>query len=102
MNMKKTLKKKLAKFAEILGILNNTLKPTFIQKFSRIKVYNALALPILLYGSEIWNLKQKDKQNLNSDEMQYFRRIVWDTHFLITKEMKKFWKSWKYNQPTRN
>ena len=36
-------------------------KPTLVQKFSRIKVYNALAVPTLLYGSEIWTLRKKDK-----------------------------------------
>jgi hypothetical protein len=45
----KDIQQKPAKFAEILGILNNTFKPTLVQKFSRMKVYNALALPILLY-----------------------------------------------------
>jgi len=46
---------------ELLGILNNIFKPTLVQKFARIKVYNELALAILLYGSEIWALKKKDK-----------------------------------------
>ena len=38
-------------------------KPNLVQTFSRIKVYNALAVPILLYGSEIWALRKKDKKN---------------------------------------
>jgi len=37
-----------------MGILNNTFKPSLVQKFSSIKVYNALALPIILHGSKIW------------------------------------------------
>ena len=43
----------VAKFAQILGILNNNFKQTLVRKFSRIKMYNALDIPILLYGSEI-------------------------------------------------
>jgi hypothetical protein len=35
---------KLAKCSQILGILNNTFKPTLVQQYSQIKVYNALAL----------------------------------------------------------
>ena len=69
-------KKKNWQIAQILGILNNTFKPTLIQKFSRIKIHNELTLPILLYGNEIWNLIQKDKENLNSVEMKFFRRTV--------------------------
>jgi hypothetical protein len=49
----KDIQQKVAKFAQVLGILNNTFKRTLVQKSSRIKVYNALALPILLHGSEI-------------------------------------------------
>jgi hypothetical protein len=56
----KDFQQEVAKFAQILGILNNTFKPTLVQKSLRIKVYNALSLPILLYGSEIWTLGQKD------------------------------------------
>jgi hypothetical protein len=49
-------------FAQILGILNITFKPTLVQKSSRIKVYSAVAVPILLYGSEFWTLRKKDKK----------------------------------------
>jgi hypothetical protein len=42
------MQQKQTKFAQILGIINNILKPPVVRKFSGIKVYNALALPILL------------------------------------------------------
>ena len=42
-------------------LLKNSFKPTLAQKFSRIKVYNALALPILLRESEVWTLRKKDQ-----------------------------------------
>jgi len=47
--------------SQVLGILKNTFKPTLVQKFSRIKVYNALALLNILFGSEIWTFGEKDK-----------------------------------------
>jgi hypothetical protein len=54
------IQQKLAKFAQILGILNNILN----QIWSRsLQEYNVLALPILLYGSEIWTLRKKDKND---------------------------------------
>jgi len=43
----------LAKFSQLLGILNNTFKPNLVQKFLRAEVYNSLAVPILSYGSQI-------------------------------------------------
>jgi hypothetical protein len=52
----KDIHQKLAQFAQMLGILNNIFKSILVKKFSKLKVYNALALPILLYGSQIWTL----------------------------------------------
>jgi hypothetical protein len=43
---------------QILGIQNNVLKPSLVQRQSRLKFYNTLAVPLLLYGSGIWTLKQ--------------------------------------------
>jgi len=49
----KDIEQKMAKFTQIPRILNNTFKPTLVQIFSRIKVFNTLALPNLSYGREI-------------------------------------------------
>ena len=54
--------KKLATFSQILGIPTSTSKPTLVQKFSRMEVYSALALPIL-YTEEIWKRRKEDKKN---------------------------------------
>jgi hypothetical protein len=59
----KDVPEKVAKFAQILRILNNTFKPNLFQKSSRIKVRNALVLPIRLHGSEISTLRQKLKND---------------------------------------
>ena len=85
---------KLAKFAQMFGILNNTFKPTLVQKFSRIKVYNALALPIRLRGSEIWTVRQQHKKRLTSIETKFFRRKAGYIIF-NTKVIKKLCNSWK-------
>jgi hypothetical protein len=74
------------KCSQILGILNNTFKLTSVQKFSNIKGYNALALPILLYGSEIWTLRKMDKKRLTSIEIKLFRRTAGYTLFGHKKE----------------
>jgi len=42
-------------------LLVGYLKRKWIQKFSRTKVNNALALPILTYGGEIGSLKENSK-----------------------------------------
>jgi len=48
----KVIQRKLATFSKILGVLNNIFKQTLVQNSSTIKVYTALAVPIILRGSE--------------------------------------------------
>jgi hypothetical protein len=57
------IQQKLAKFAQKWGILSNTSKPALVQKISRIKVLNTLALPILFHGNDIWTLRKEDKKD---------------------------------------
>jgi len=63
---------KLNNFLKITGILNKqkTLKKT------RIKLYNTLALPVLLYGSETWTIKAKDARRITAAEMKYMSRTA--------------------------
>jgi transposase len=57
----KDIHSKTTTFLQILGLLNNTLKLDVVQRSTRLKLYKTLALPTLLYGSEIWTIKQCDK-----------------------------------------
>jgi hypothetical protein len=58
---KKDIHSKITKFLQILGLLNNTLKPHLVQRSTRLKLYKTLAHQTLLYGSEIWTIKHCDK-----------------------------------------
>jgi len=49
--------KKLNNILKITGVLNNVFRPQKPLKKTRIKLYNTLALPVLLYGSETWTIK---------------------------------------------
>jgi hypothetical protein len=53
-----------------LGHKKKTLKKT------RIKLYNTLALPVLLYGSETWTIKARDTRRITAAEMKYMRRTA--------------------------
>jgi hypothetical protein len=56
---------------------NKTLKKT------RIKLYNTLVLPTLLYGSENWTIKARDATRITAAEMKYMRRTAgytWTDH----------------------
>jgi len=38
---------------------NNNIKDPVVRKSSSIRVYNAMALPVLPFGNDIWNLREK-------------------------------------------
>jgi len=50
------------------------LSPQKTLKKTRLKLYNTLALPVLLYGSESWTNKARDARIITAAEMKYMRR----------------------------
>jgi len=60
---------KLNNFLKITGILNIVFRPQRTLKKTRIKLYNILALPVLLYGSETWTTKASDARRRTAAEM---------------------------------
>jgi hypothetical protein len=60
---------KLHNYLKITGILNNVFRPQKkLLKKTRIKLYNTLALPVLLYGSETWTVKTRDTRRITAAE----------------------------------
>ena len=61
---------------------------------TRIKLYNTLALPVLLCGSETWTIKASDARRITEAEMKYMRRTAgytwtgYKTNAQIAKELK--------------
>ena len=85
---------KLHYYLKITGILNNFFRPQKTLKKKRIKLYNTLALPVLLYGSETWTIKARDARRITAAEMKYMRRTAgyswtdYKTNAQIAKELK--------------
>ena len=84
---------KLHNYLKITGILDNVFRPQETLKKTRIKLYNTLALPVLLYGSEIWTVTARDARRITAAEMKYMRTAgyTWTdykTNTQITKELK--------------
>jgi len=50
---------KLNNYIKITGIINTIFRPQKMLKKTRIKLYNTLALPALLYSSENWTIKAR-------------------------------------------
>src|SRR6266550_2781532 len=47
-----------------------------VQKETRMKVYNTLAVPMITYGCEVWALKKTDKRRITAAEMKFMRRTA--------------------------
>ena len=62
---------KLHNYLKITGILNNVFRPQKSLKKTRIKLYNTLALPVLLYGSETWTIKARDARRITAAGIIY-------------------------------
>jgi len=72
---------KLNNFLKITSILNNVFSSQKALKKTRIKLYNTLALPVLLYGSETGTVIASDARKITAAEMKYMRRTAgytWD------------------------
>jgi hypothetical protein len=67
---------KLNNYLKITGMLNNVFGPQKTLKKTRIKLYNTLALPVLLYGSETWTIEARDARRISAAEMKYMRRTA--------------------------
>ena len=44
-------------------------------KATKLRVYNAMVKPTLLYGSEMWTLQNMHKKKLQATEMRYLRKV---------------------------
>jgi hypothetical protein len=55
---------KLNNYLKITGILNNVFRPQKTLEKTRLKLYNTLALPVLLYGSETWTIKERNARRI--------------------------------------
>jgi hypothetical protein len=79
---------------KITGIINNVFRPQKTLKKTRIKLYNTLALPVLLYGSETLAIKARDARRITAAKMKYMRRTArytwtdYKTNIQIAKELK--------------
>jgi len=76
------LPQKITKCTRTMGIINEVLKPTLVQKCTHICLYKTLAWPVLCYGSEAWTIRKGDSSRLTACELKFMRRTAgymkWD------------------------
>jgi len=56
------------------GVINRCLKPSKIQKHSRLKIYIKFTLPTVLNGYETWAVREQDKYRITGAKDKFMRR----------------------------
>jgi hypothetical protein len=67
---------KILNYNRAVGIINLILKPSLVQKHTRIEIYKTLARPILTHGSEAWTICKSDRTIITANEMKFLRRTA--------------------------
>ena len=47
-----------------------------MRKEIQLRFHNIVSNPALLYGSECWTLRQRDKSRINSSQMRFIRSLI--------------------------
>lgn len=59
------------KWRELSGVINDKKIPRKL----KVKLYNTVIRPVLLYGAEVWTMGRKEEKILETTEMRMLRRI---------------------------
>jgi len=84
---------KLNNYMKVTGIINTTFRPQNMLKKTRIKLYNTLTLPALLYSSENWTIRARYARRITAVQIKYRRNTsgsTWtkyETSIEIVKEL---------------
>ena len=61
----------------MIGVLNEPVwKRKELSRRTKLRVYNAIVVPTLMYGSETWVLNKQQESSVQATEMHVLRRIV--------------------------
>src|SRR6218665_2509668 len=73
MDGEEDVKRRIGLACAAFGGLGKMLREKSISIATKMKLYYALVVPVLLYGSECWNLRKEDERRLLVAEMSWLR-----------------------------
>ena len=63
--------------ARVIGAMKKeVLERRELKKATKMRVYNVMVIPTMLYGSETWTVMKRHESRLGATEMAYLRRVV--------------------------
>ena len=75
--MEEEVRSRIGKAARVIGALNEPVwKRKELSRRTKLKVYNAIVVPTLMYGSETWVLNKPQESAIQATEMRVLRRIA--------------------------
>jgi hypothetical protein len=76
------VKRRIGLASAVMGRLGKLWKSKNISIKTKVKMYETLVVPVLVYGAECWCLKKEDEHRINVAEMNWLRRLLkvtrWD------------------------
>ena len=70
------IEQRIGAAANVVGAMRKqVLDRRELKKSTKLRVYNAMVLPTLLYGCETWTMQQRHVSSLQALEMRYLRRV---------------------------
>jgi hypothetical protein len=66
--------------------VQNLLSSSLLSKYSNIKIYRTIILPVVLYGCETWSLTLREERRPRVFENRVLRRIFGPKRDEVTKE----------------
>ena len=75
--MEEEIRSRIGKAARVIGVLNEPVwKRKELSRRTKLRVYNAIVVPTLVYGSETWILNKQQESAIQAVEMRVLRRIA--------------------------
>ena len=72
----KDIKRRISLASAMFGTLGKIWRTGNISTKTKVRLYTAFVIPVLLYGSECWCLRKEDERRLLVAEMSWLRRIL--------------------------
>ena len=75
--MDEEIRSRIGKAARVIGVLNEPVwKRKELSRRTKLRAYNAIVVPTLVYGSETWVLNKQQESAIQAVEMRVLRQIA--------------------------
>ena len=72
--MEEKIRSRIGNAARVIGVLNEPVwKRKELSSRTKLRVYNAIVVPTLMYGSETWVLNKQQESAVQATEMRVLR-----------------------------